>query len=71
MLVWNQLENRLELNGQRVVQWKIGWLSPRGLAETFEEYVHVCLQLDMFPDLMIRPVVIAINETGQEELIIR
>jgi hypothetical protein len=71
MVIWNPSANRFELNGQPIVRWKVNWLTPKGLAETIQEYVHVCQDLDMLPDLMLRPVVIAVSATGTEEAIIR
>jgi hypothetical protein len=51
---------------EKIVEWKIWWMTPKGLVETLEEARNVSKQLDMDINAICVPVVVAVTATSYE-----
>lgn len=60
---------KMEAHGGKITGWGIMFQTPFGLCDTLEQAVERVEEVDMIPELVIKPVAVAITERSYEVVI--
>lgn len=66
-------QNKMSFNGEWVpiVDWKVWFMTPKGVTESYDLAHSMCVECDWDPDLNIIPVPVAFDSLGNYEVIRR
>jgi len=56
----------MEAHGGKIQDWKVMFQTPFGVCETLDQAIQRVEEVDLIPELVIRPVAVVITETSYE-----